>query len=271
MKNNKYLHTFVVLAYKESEYLEECIKSVINQSYKSTVVIATTTDNQYIRDIAQKYKLEIKVGKHTSIGGDFDFAVSCGNTELVTVAHQDDVYDFDYAKKVVDNYLKYPKSIILFTDYYEIRDNDKVYTNTNLKIKRILLFPLRFKKLSQFKFFKRWVIRFGNAISCPAVTFVKRNCPKEIFTSEYQCNVDWFAWECLSKLKGNFIYIKDRLMGHRISESSTTTDIIKQGIRTQEDYDIYIKFWPKWIAKMLTKAYKNSEKSNELSDINEKE
>ena len=28
-------------------------------------------------------------------------------------------------------------------------------------------------------------------------------------------------------------------MGHRISEESTTTDIIKSGIRTKEDYEIY--------------------------------
>ena len=53
-------------------------------------------------------------------------------------------------------------------------------------------------------------------------------------------------------------------MGHRISETSTTTDIIKAGIRTKEDYEIYINFWPKCIAKILTKAYKNSEKSNEV-------
>ena len=59
-------------------------------------------------------------------------------------------------------------------------------------------------------------------------------------------------------------------MGHRISESSTTTDIIREGIRTKEDYDMYLKFWPKWIAGILTKTYKNSEKSNELEDKNEK-
>jgi len=47
------IHTFVVLAYKESEYLEECINSVLNQSYKSEVVIATTTDNEYIRRLAK--------------------------------------------------------------------------------------------------------------------------------------------------------------------------------------------------------------------------
>lgn len=51
MKNN--IHTFVVLAYKESKYLEDCIKSVINQSVKTNVVIATTTDNGFIRNLAK--------------------------------------------------------------------------------------------------------------------------------------------------------------------------------------------------------------------------
>lgn len=264
------IHTFVVLAYKESEYLEDCIQSVLNQSYKSEVVIATTTDNDYIRNMAKKYKLDVVVGKHTTIGGDFDFAVSVGEAPLVTVAHQDDVYDYDYAKKVVNSYQKYSDSVIIFSDYYEIRGMDKVYSNVNLRIKRVLLFPLRNRFLSKFKFFKRWAIRFGNGICCPAVCFVKNQCPKQIFSSDYKCNVDWFAWEKLSKIDGRFIYIKDKLMGHRISESSTTTDIIKQGIRTKEDYDMYIKFWPKWVAKIFTKVYKNSEKSNELGDHSEK-
>lgn len=263
MKNNC-IHTFVVLAYKKSKYLEECIQSVLNQSYKSKVVIATTTDNAYIRELSKKYNLEVVVGKHTSIGGDFDFAVHTGKTELVTVAHQDDIYNYDYAKTIVDAYKKYPDSSIIFTDYYEIRGEEKVFTNLNLKIKRVLLFLLRFKNLSELKFVKRWVLRFGNSICCPAVTFVKENCPTDIFLSDYQCNVDWFAWEKLSQLNGRFIYCKEKLMGHRISEESTTTDIIKNGIRTQEDYEIYLKFWPKWVAKGLTGLYQNSEKSNVL-------
>ena len=264
MKIENIIHTFVVLAYKESPYLEKCIKSVLNQSYKSRVVIATTTDNEFIRKFAKKYKLEVIVGKHTSIGGDFDFAVKTGTTPLVTVAHQDDLYDFDYARTVVDQYLKYPDANIIFTDYYEIRNGEKELSNLNLKIKRILLSPLRLKSLTKFIFIKRLALRFGNSICCPAVTFVKDNCPREIFVSSYKCNVDWFAWEKLSKLKGRFVFCSKKLMGHRISEESTTTDIIKQGIRTKEDYEIYCKFWPKFLAKMLAKLYKNSEKSNNI-------
>lgn len=264
MYNKEIIHTFVVLAYKESEYLEDCIKSVLNQKYKSRVVIATTTDNKFIRNLADKYKLDVVVGKHTNIGGDFDFAKNVGRTELVTVAHQDDIYDYEFSYKVIEEYKKKIKSSIIFTDYYEIRNDTKLYTNINLKIKRLLLFPLRLKRLGKYKFFKRWVLRFGNSISCPAVTFVTSNTPEKVFSCDLTCNVDWYAWEKLSREKYSFIYIKDKLMGHRISEESTTTDIINSGIRTKEDKFIFRKFWPKFIAVIFTRIYRNSEKSNKV-------
>ena len=71
------MHTFVVLAYKESKYLEECIKSVLNQSLKTNVVIATSTPNDYIYDMAKKYNLDVIVNENSKgIGYDFDFAVN---------------------------------------------------------------------------------------------------------------------------------------------------------------------------------------------------
>lgn len=259
-------HTFVVLAYKESVYLEQCIKSVMNQKHKSDVVIATSTPNEYIEDIADKYDLEIIVNKgQKGIGYDFDFATNCIESDLVTVAHQDDIYDYEYSYEMVKNYQKYSKATILFSDYYEIKKNKKEYTNTNLKIKRILLFPLRIKILSKFKFIKRSALRFGNAICCPAVTFVSKNVPKEKFASNLKCDIDWLAWEKLSKVKGNFIFISKKLMGHRISEESTTTEIINQGIRTKEDLEMFKKFWPNKIANFINKFYSKSEKNNKIN------
>ena len=258
------MHTFVVLAYKKSEYLEECIKSVLNQKYKSDVVIATSTPNDYIDNMAKKYKLRVIVNKSDKkgIGVDFDFASNCVKNKLITIAHQDDIYDYEYSQKVVDLYNKYNDSIVIFTDYYEIKGDRKEYTNKNLKIKRILLFPLRFRCLSKFKFFKRWVLRFGNSICCPAVTFVQKNVPKKKFETDMKCDIDWYAWEKLSKEKGRFIFIKDRIMGHRINEETTTTQIINEGIRTKEDLMIFKKFWPTPIAKFLNKFYKKSEDNN---------
>lgn len=257
-------HTFVVLAYKESKYLENCIKSVINQSVKTNVVIATTTPNSFIDNLSKKYNIEVINGKHTTIGGDFDFARNCVDSDLVTIAHQDDIYDYNYAEMVINNYKRYKDSIIIFSDYYEIRNSKNVYTNLNLKIKRFLLISLRIKKLSGFRFLKRNTLRFGNAISCPAVSFVQKNCPKKLFDREMVCDIDWDAWEKLSNKKGKFVFINHKLMGHRIDYSTTTTDLINQGIRTKEDFNILKKFWPSFIANIINKLYRISEKSNNI-------
>ncbi len=260
MKN---LHTFVVLAYKESKYLEECIKSVLNQSVKTNVVIATSTPNDYIDSIAKKYNLEVIINKkRKGIGYDFDFAKNAAKTDLVTVAHQDDIYDPTYAEEMIKAYNNQPKSIIIFPDYYEIKSKGKVYKNTNLRIKRVLLFPLRFHRWSNLKYIKRHALRFGCAISCPSVTFVNKNCPKEVFSVDLKCNIDWYAWEKLSREKGYFYFINKPLMGHRIYSESTTSEVLKDNGRTIEDYRILCKFWPKWIAKIIAKVYANSEKSN---------
>ena len=81
-------HTFVILAYNISDDLEECIKSVINQSVKSNIVIATSTPNDYIIDMASEYSLGVMINKAKSNKGrDYNFAIDSFNTELVTIAH----------------------------------------------------------------------------------------------------------------------------------------------------------------------------------------
>lgn len=261
------MHTFVVLAYKESAFLEDCIRSVLNQYYKSEVVIATSTPNNFIKRLANQYNLQVLVNPNPGkgIGYDFDFAISCANTSLVTVAHQDDLYEADYAKKVVDLYKKYSDSLIIFSDYYEIRNNQKVFSNTNLKIKRILMSLVRIHTISKLKFVKRSCLAIGNAICCPAVTFAKKNIKyKDVFSCDMKCDIDWYAWERLSKENGRFIFIKDCLMGHRVHEESTTTEIISDNIRTKEDLIMFNKFWPNFIAKLLNKFYVKSEDSNKV-------
>lgn len=260
-------HTFVVLAYKKSEYIENCIQSVLDQEHKSNVVIATSTPNEYISEIASKYDLNIIVNPNPGkgIGYDFDFARTCVQSDLVTIAHQDDIYDPSYSKEIVENYLKYQDATILFTDYYELRNGKKVYANTNLKIKRIMLKPLNWSSMAHKKMIKRLPLSLGDPICCPAVTFCSKNLSqKELFACDMKCDIDWNAWEIASKIKGRFVFVNKPLMGHRIHEESTTTKIIGDNIRTKEDYEIFKRFWITPIAKLLTKAYSNSEKSNKV-------
>lgn len=259
-------HTFVVLAYKESKYLEEAIKSVLNQTVKTNVVIGTSTPNKYIKDIAKKYNLKVIVNKKSKgIGYDCDFALKCVKSELITIAHQDDIYDETYIEEILKLYNKNKKSIILIPDYYEIRGKKKISRGRNFTIKRILMFPLRIKGFNNTKFGKRLSIRFGCPICCPAVTFVQSKCPDIVFAcDDLVCSVDWFAWEILSREKGGFVFKKKVLMGHRIHEESTTTKTIGENRRTKEDMYMFKKFWPLPIAKFINKFYKKAEETNSI-------
>jgi hypothetical protein len=54
-------------------------------------------------------------------------------------------------------------------------------------------------------------------------------------------------------------------MGHRVHEESETSNVIGEGTgRTSEDYEMYRKFWPKWIADVLIKFYAKGQDSNKL-------
>lgn len=262
---NSCRHTFVVLAYKETPLLQRCIESVEDQSIKTNVVIATSTPNDYIKSTAEKYNLPLIVNPESKgIGYDFNFALNCVKTDIVTIAHQDDIYEREYCEEICRVAEANKNASIVFTDYYEIRNSTKEYSNINLKIKRLLLLPLKLRTLRKSSFARRFALCFGNAISCPSVSYIKDNIPDDLFLSTLRCNIDWEAWEKLLSTKTPFIYINKCLMGHTISEETTTSSIIKQGIRTKEDLYMYKKFWPDPIAKLLQKIYSVSEKGNSL-------
>ena len=128
----------------------------------------------------------------------------------------------------------------------------------------MMLFPLEFYRLQNSQFIRRRILSLGSPICCPSVTFVKDNLPKTIFSPGYRSDVDWQAWERLSKIKGAFVYCKEYLMFHRIHEDSATTAIIADNDRTKEDYEMFCRFWPKWIARIIEHYYQKGEKSNNL-------
>ena len=258
-------HTFVICAYKESAFLEECILSLKKQTVRSNIFIATSTPNKYIDDIAEKHGIAVIVNHwQGGITQDWNFGLSKVKTRYATVAHQDDIYEPEYAEKIIKEMAKSDNSIIAFSDYSELRKGEKIHDTTMLKIKRIMLLPLRVRAFWKSKFIRRRVLSMGDPICCPAVTFDLENVKRPIFADGFRSCEDWEAWEKLSKLKGKFIYINEPLMCHRIHEESATTAIIHDNARVQENYIMYCKFWPKPIAKLINRFYTKSEKSNEI-------
>lgn len=258
-------HTFVICAYKESKYLEECIQSLMNQTIKTNIILVTSTPNTYIETLVKKYDIPYFINENPSnIATDWNYALSKVQTPIATIAHQDDLYKKDYAKEILNalNQCKHP--LIAFTDYSEMRNGAEVTENKLLKVKRILLTPLKMKLNWKSKFVRRRVLSFGSPICCPAVTYVLPHLAQPIFKKGFKSDLDWEAWEMLSRYDGEFAYINKILMSHRIHEESTTTEVINGTGRASEDLKMFEKFWPSWIAKMIESKYKTSENQNDL-------
>ena len=108
------IHTFAVCAYKDSPYLEECLRSVTSQTVKSEVICCTSTPSSYIRELTARYQVPLYVRDGASnIREDWMFAYGKAQGRFVTIAHQDDRYRSDYAEKLLKAWKKYP-DLLLF-------------------------------------------------------------------------------------------------------------------------------------------------------------
>jgi hypothetical protein len=259
------MHTFVILAYKESKYIEDCIISLLSQSIKSKVIISSSTPSEYLKILSNKYKIKLILNPfRENLSNDWNYALKQADTPLITLAHQDDIYLKDYTENILNHYRKYPKSLIYFTDYSEIIEKkEQVKTfNINILIKKALLFPFVFKKNINSSKLKKLILIFGNPVSCPTVTYNLLNLGEFMFSDEFKVNLDWDAWLRLVDKAGSFTYISKKLMYHRLHRDTETNNSIHSGIRSKEDKYIFYNLWPKHIAFLLYKIYSLSESNN---------
>ena len=251
-------HTFVICAYGDSRYLEECIQSLVNQSLKTDIILYTSTPSNYIEGLCEKYDIPVFSSVGGGIGKDWNNALSFVQTQYATIVHQDDIYLSDYAKNVLSSVSD--DTLIAYSDYQEVKDGNIIPLTSNLKIKHLMLRTMAM--FPKWKFWRNRVLAFGNPISCPAVTYNLKNLNDFKFNEEMKVSLDWFAWYQIAQKKGSFTFADESLMYHRIHEESETTNSIENNIRTKEDYEMYLLFWPKVVAKLLLKFYVISQDTN---------
>lgn len=258
------VHTFVICAYKESKFLEQCIISCLNQESvskgQSEVIIYTSTSNMYITNLADKYDIKLYSGKGFGIGNDWNQALSCVKTKYATIAHQDDIYLKKFGSNVLNAFKEKNELNIVFTDYEE---NDEFGVikkrNINLFIKTL---GLNILTLFNNKKFQRRIYAFGNFICCPAVSYNLERLNDFRFNENFKMVLDWDAWERIMRKEGTIYFVKKRLMIHRIHNESETTLNTRDHNREKEELIMFNRYWPPFFAKIMMKIYVYNQKSN---------
>ena len=254
------LHTYSVCAYRKSRYLEACIKSLIQQTMPSNIILCTSTPNSWIRHISQKYNIRLYVRNgESNIRDDWNYAFNQADTPYVTLVHQDDLYRRDYTEAFL-RHLQASRGefSIYFTGYRPLKKN-KISTDANCIIRAFLRIPYKTQIVSRSKSLRKYPLALGNSICCPTVTYNKRILGDHVFTSNLKFNIDWDTFFKLSKLDYPFAYNPSSLVFYRIHEDATSMTFINNHDRIVEDTLMFKKFWPPKLASLLmhfyTKAY----------------
>ncbi len=257
-------HVFAVCAYKVSPYLESCIQSLKRQSVPASIIICTSTPNKHIEDLAMKYDLPCFIREGQSdIQEDWNFAYDNAQGEYVTIAHQDDIYHSEYLRELLKQLDKHPDTLIAMTDYRIINQNQEVRWEASLLIKQILKLPLRVSTFANKKAVKTVVQAFGNSICCPSVCYHKSVLGDNVFHSNYKYALDWETYYEIAKQEGRFTYIPKELFYYRIHDGATSKACLVNHMKTEEELEMFRKFWPEWFVQILMHFYKLSYKSYE--------
>jgi hypothetical protein len=259
-------HTFVVLAYKESPYLRECVKSLQAQTRPGSIVLATSTPCTFIDEIAREFGLSVRINfGEKGLAADWTFGLHQGGTKYVTLAHQDDLYAPTYVEQMTARAEERPRTLITFSDYDELLGEARLSSTLNLRIKRLLRtlsFLHQFHVTSSFR--KKLLLAFGSPIPCPSVMYNRELLSEFAFSKDFSINADWDAWLRIAEIPGTISYVRGPLLVHRIHAESETSSGIGDRRRAIEDLRLFEAIWPKPIARAIARLYELSYHGNSV-------
>jgi len=257
-------HVFAVCAYGDHPHLADCLKSLAAQRLPGDIVLATSTPSPYLAALAKEFGARYRVNpeQNGGIAADWNFALSCCDGDYCTIVHQDDIYLPDFGMAATRSLDRSPDTLIAFCDYADLRGGTVAADRLYLWVKRLLLWPFYFCPSWRSKGVRRWILRFGSPICCPAVTYHLKNLGDLRFDSDYTVNLDWDMWLRLSARPGSFVYCQRRLLWHRIDGTTETANAIADRRRAAEDLRMFERLWPVPVARLIGRCYRLSYRSN---------
>jgi glycosyltransferase involved in cell wall biosynthesis len=252
-------HTFAVPAYGDSPYLEACLKSLKKQTVPSDIILCTSTPSPFLKEISDRYGVPLYIREgEKGIGRDWNFAFDRAETDLVTIAHQDDLYEHDYTKTLFEAKEKYPDMSLFTTASVTLKKKKLTEWGIEETVKKLLRMPLRCPGLCGLGAVKKSVFLLGNPVICPSCTYDRTFLNGMHFSETYQFILDWDFLYRLAGMPGRFVCSEKPLIIYRIHEGAATFSCIEGNIREREEAEMFGRLWPKPAAESIRRLYRRS-------------
>lgn len=127
--------TIYIITYNRSQYLEECISSVLAQSYNDFKIVILdngSTDNteEVVAGFNNKGIHYVKHSKNIGFAGNANFAIESCKTDLFVIFHDDDIMLPQYVEKTIKAFDMNSDLTIIAARTRIINDNhEKLYCN----------------------------------------------------------------------------------------------------------------------------------------------
>ncbi len=224
IKEKKTLISIITVVYNGEKYLEQTIKSVINQTYKNIeyiIIDGGSTDGTI--DIIKKYKKYISYWHSESDKGLYDAmnkGIKLAKGELIGIINSDDWYELNAVEIMLNAYLENPTKNIFHADRYDIDENN------NKKLRKFHPSPLIFKY-------------YGMTYNHPSMFITKTEYKKHLYNIKLRSLSDYqFVLEAFLENSAIFYYVEFAIVNYRldgISSQLLLRKALKEGYKARKN------------------------------------
>ena len=211
--------TILITSYNKAKYLEECIRSCLNQSIKDyEIILCDNFSDDWTNKILSKFTKQIKIIKKKRVSSSgpvnqmdlIKKALKISKGDYICLLDGDDYYRLDKLKILEKNF-KSKKNLNVIFDLPEIRKNNK-------------LIQLKLKKKYQKNVWPTIINTSSITLKKKfLITFFKNDFSKNFDLLEIDFRLNVYA----RYVDKNFIIISDKLTVYRYVEGSIINSIKK--------------------------------------------